>query len=121
LLLLLPLLAAAVSIAAAPSAPDSPFVNAPSVDAERALRRMASADPSSLTSDAEKQKWAKARLAWIALARLQGRDDEALKIFGGCAGWCEKNGPKEEWAGAKAWACARDPKAGPCGPKRAKK
>jgi hypothetical protein len=101
-----------------PAAPDStPYVNARSVEAERALRRISSVSLSFLKSEEEKVKWASARLAWVSLLRLQSRDDEALKVFGECAAACEKFGPKGEWKAAKAWGCGKNPALIPCGKK----
>lgn len=111
-MLFLSLLFVGSSWAATPKAPapaPEPFVNAPSVEAERALKRMAGAESSTLKTDAERERWAKARLAWISLTRLQSRDEEAMRLFAGCADLCEKFGPKEEWEGAKAWACSVRP------------
>ncbi|RZA01611.1 MAG: hypothetical protein EOP11_17345 [Proteobacteria bacterium] len=99
------------------SADPTPYVNARSVEAERALRRISSADFASLRTDEEKVKWASARLAWVSLLRLQSRDEEALKVFGECAGFCEKFGPKGEWKAAKAWGCGKNPALIPCGKK----
>jgi hypothetical protein len=112
--LLLSILLAGAATAEKASPDASPYVNARSVEAERVLRRIAGEEPASLKNDEERTKWASARLAWISLARLQGRDEEALKIFGGCAELCGKHGPAGEWKAARAWGCARKPELAFC-------
>lgn len=110
---LLLFLAGAFAKAEAPVS-SSPYVNTLSVEAERGLSRVAGKDPKKLESDADRAEWARARLAWISLARLQGREKDALKLFEECEKVCEKFGPAEEWKAVKAWGCAKKKGAHPC-------
>lgn len=111
-LLLLPLMGA-LTLVAAPSFSSPLSGNELSTKAAAALEATASRDPKSL-SDVELAEWANARITWIALKRLQGREAEALEIFSGCAGYCEKHGPEAEWRAQKAWGCQKKREANPC-------
>lgn len=83
------------------------YVNNLSVEAGQAMAKIASRDPSGIKSEAELVEWARARLAWIALRRLQGQEKEALAIFEGCGQTCEKYGSEKEWSAARAWGCQK--------------
>lgn len=89
------------------------YVNNLSAEAQRAMEKISTRDPKAL-SEAELVEWARARLAWVALLRLQGREKDALQVFGGCAEFCEKFGPEREWAAAKSWGCPKKREAKPC-------
>ena len=99
----------------AEAAKPAPYLDQLSVEATRALHARAGRDPGTLRGDEEKKDWAAARLAWIALARLQAKEAEALTVFRGCEKLCEKYGNASEWKATKGWACAKDPKASACG------
>ncbi len=88
-------------------------MNTLSLEAAKAMERLSQQNPKKL-SEAEKIEWARARLAWIALKRLQGQEGEALQIFQGCQGFCEKYGPEKEWKSVRAWGCAKKREAIPC-------
>lgn len=90
------------------------YVNNLSVEAGQAMEKIAGRDPSGIQSEAELVEWARARLAWISLRRLQGREKEALTIFEGCGQVCEKYGSEKEWAAARAWGCQKKREAKPC-------
>ena len=92
------------------------YVNNLSVEAGQAMAKIAGRDPSGIQSEAELVEWARARLAWISLRRLQGREKEALSIFEGCGQVCEKYGSEKEWAAARAWGCQKKREAKPCLP-----
>lgn len=90
------------------------YVNNLSVEAGQAMEKIAGRDPSTLKSEAEKVEWARARLAWISLRRLQGREKEAISLFEGCGQICESHGPEKEWAAARAWGCQKKREAKVC-------
>jgi len=90
------------------------YVNNLSVEAGQAMEKIAGRDPSGIKSEAELVEWARARLAWISLRRLQGREKEALSIFEGCGQVCEKYGSETECAAARAWGCQKKREAKPC-------
>lgn len=90
------------------------YVNNLSVEAGQAMAKIAGRDPDRIKSEAELVEWARARLAWISLRRLQGREKEALEIFEGCGQVCEKYGSEREWAAARAWGCPKKREAKPC-------
>jgi hypothetical protein len=74
------------------------------------MRVIGARDPARL-SDAESVEWVRSRFAWVALLRLQGKDDEALEVFEGCRSYCKRWGPSGEWEALRKWACGR----GKCG------
>ena len=90
------------------------FVNMRSLEAGQAMEKIAGRDPSKIQTEAELVDWARARLAWVSLKRLQGRENEALSIFEGCLTFCEKYGPEKEWASIKAWGCQKKREAKLC-------
>jgi len=90
------------------------YVNNLSIQAASAMEKIASRDPKKLQSELELREWARARLAWIALKRLQGRDTEAIVIFEGCGEFCQKHGPEKEWLAQKEWGCQKKREANPC-------
>ena len=90
------------------------FVNKLSLEAGQVMEKIAGRDPDKLQGEAELVDWARARLAWISLKRLQGREMEALNIFAGCLQFCEKYGLEKEWAATKAWGCQKKREAKPC-------
>lgn len=96
------------------AAENAVYVNSLSTQAAKAMEEQASKDPKSLTSETELSEWAKARLAWIALKRLQGREKEALVIFEGCGEFCQKFGSEKEWEAHRAWGCQKKREANPC-------
>lgn len=96
------------------------YLNAFSVDAMAAAQKIASRPVAQLKTDTEKLDWARARLAWIALLRLQGREEDALRVFSGCAKLCQKHGPEQEWAAVRAWGCGQKKEALPCASKAKK-
>lgn len=96
------------------------YVNTFSVEAAKGMEKIGGRPVAELTSDAERMEWARARLAWIALTRLQGQEAEALKIFSGCGDICGRFGPEKEWASTRSWGCGRQPGALPCAPKKTK-
>ena len=89
-------------------------MNKQSLEASQAMDKVAKRDPHSLESEADLVDWARARIAWIALRRLQGRESEALTIFEGCEEICKKYGPEKEWRAAKTWGCQKKREAKPC-------
>jgi hypothetical protein len=95
------------------AAPDQPYVNTTSVQADQKMQRIASKDPSKLP-EPEKIEWVRARLAWIALRRLEGREAEAVRLFEGCGRYCGKYGPEKEWEKVRDWGCRKNKKALPC-------
>lgn len=113
---LLPFLGVPLLLAAAPPA----YVNTFSLDAANVMRKIAGRPVEELKTDAERMEWARARLAWIALARLQGQEAEALKIFSDCGDICGRFGPEKEWDATRSWGCGRQPGALPCAPKKTK-
>ena len=86
---------------------DLNYLNTSSFAARKNLEKILSANPDELPTDAERIGWARARLAAISLARLQGRELDARKLFVGCGEWCEKYGPEAEWKAVKAWGCEK--------------
>ncbi len=108
LLLLLPALALAAPEKA------SIYIEGNVVQAARVLEGICSKDFNDLAGEAEQVEWVKARLAWIALERLRGRDEEALRICSACDLYCERHAPEREWAALRAWACGKKKEANPC-------
>jgi hypothetical protein len=92
------------------------YTNVPSERALHIFQKMGSRDPKIL-SESEKVEWVRSRLAWIALLRLQGKENDALEAFTGCDSWCGKLAPSLEWGALKRWGCARKPDSGPCNEK----
>jgi hypothetical protein len=90
------------------------YVNNLSFPAEQAMEKIASRKPKEIHSEAEWVDWARARLAWVALRRLQGRERDALRVFAGCGSYCEKYGPEKEWEAEKRWGCPKKREAVPC-------
>jgi hypothetical protein len=88
-----------------------------SAEARRNLEKVASRSADGL-SEAELVEWTKARLAWIALNRLEGREDEALKLFSGCGKTCAHYAPDKEWKALQAWGCSKAGKIPPCRQKK---
>ncbi len=86
------------------------YLNANQVQARRLMEKIAKQPYSQLASDPERNEWARARLAWVALERLAGNEKAALEIFAGCERFCEKYGPESEWVATKKWACQKQPK-----------
>jgi hypothetical protein len=89
------------------------YVNTNNVDARRQLEEISAKDPGTLP-EPERLKWAKARLAWIALDRLEGREEEALKLFRDCFETCGTYAPAGEFRALLAWGCPRAADARPC-------
>lgn len=100
--------------AAPPTSESSTYVNVLSVEALRAMEKIAGKDPATLHDPADLGEWARARLAWVSLARLQGREEEALRVFARCEQVCREHGPAAEWSTARAWACAKKKDLEPC-------
>lgn len=86
---------------------EASYLNANAWDAQKITAGVISADPKTLPTTVEKAEWVRARLAAIALARLQAKEDEALKLFEGCGQTCEKHGRGAEWKAVKAWGCQK--------------
>ena len=85
------------------------------IEAARTFKKITDDDFQALKTDDQRQKWVSARLAWIALERLKGQEEEAIRIFSGCIeGSCEKFGQKNEWIAVKTWACGKKKEAIPC-------
>lgn len=104
-----------LSAAFAAEEPAPSYTDTNSVQALRTLEKITERSTKGLP-DAELVEWVKARFARIALLRLEGRADEALAVFAGCAKVCEKHGSSEEWKALKAWGCGKKKKnAAPCG------
>jgi len=101
------------AFAAGPDVPPS-YTDMPSATSLRNLKKIGARDPAAL-GEAEKIEWVRARFAWVGLLRLQGKGDEALRVFDGCGLTCENWGPAAEWAALKKWGCARNKDAAPCG------
>ena len=101
-----------VSLSPAPEQAPS-YTDTNSVEALRNLRKIDTKDPAKL-SEAELVEWVRARFAWIALLRLQGKEKDALEVFAQSRRWCEKHGPSGEWRALKSWGCKRDSGLGPC-------
>ena len=97
------------------------YVNTLSADAVAVMQKIVSRDSATLKTDAEKGEWASARLAYISLRRLQGQEDEALRIFAGCTEICAKYGPEKEWGALKEWGCQKKREANPCLPSNSTK
>lgn len=83
------------------------YLNVNAWEAQKTTAEIIAVDPAHLTTAAEKIDWARARLAAIALARLQGKEADALKLYAGCAKVCEKYGEAAEWKGVRNWAEAK--------------
>ena len=90
-----------------------PYTDLPSETALRNLEKIGARDPAKLP-EAEASEWVRSRFAWVALLRMQGREKEALEVFGGCKGYCAKLGSQAEWAALRRWACGKKTKAEPC-------
>lgn len=90
------------------------YIETNAVQAARVMKGICSKDFGSLKGEGERLEWVRARLAWIALERLQGRDEEALRIFEGCGGHCAGYAPEKEWSALKEWACGKKKEAKPC-------
>lgn len=110
--MLLALLAGALALAAPEKA--ALYIEGNVVQAARLLEGICSKDFNDLAGEAEQVEWVKARLAWVSLERLRGREEEALRIFSACDVYCEKHAPEKEWASLKAWACGKKKEANPC-------
>jgi hypothetical protein len=93
--------------------PPPSYTDRNSVQAARHLEAWASRQPEKL-SETERGEWVRARFAWIALLRLEGKVPEALAAFEGCGTYCAKHGPSEEWKALKAWGCGKKKNAKPC-------
>lgn len=89
------------------AAGEATYLNANAWEAQKITAGIIAADPGQLGTEAEKIEWARARLAAISLARLQAREEEALKLFLGCGKVCEKYGKESEWKAVKAWGCQK--------------
>lgn len=89
------------------AAGEATYLNASAWDAQKITGGIIAADPAHLPTTAERIEWVNARLAAIALARLQGKESDALTLFDGCGSYCEKFGNGEEWKAVKAWGCAK--------------
>lgn len=76
-------------------------------EAEKKFSQAASRPFAELKTELEKKEWAEARLSWIALERLRGRNTSALQIWNGCKAYCEKYGKKSSWQAVKDWAKAQ--------------
>ena len=96
-----------VAIAAAAGHEEPTYLNVNAWEAQKTTAEIIAVDPAHLTTAAEKIDWARARLAAIALDRLQGKEAEALQLYAGCAKICEKYGEAAEWKGVKGWAEAK--------------
>lgn len=105
-------LVAALAIAGEES--PSLYIETNAVQAARALQEISSKDFDSLSNEGERLEWVRARIAWIALERLRGREEEALRIFEGCRGHCSAFAPDREWKALKAWAYGKKKEATPC-------
>jgi hypothetical protein len=111
----------ALFLVEAPALAQSPnYTDVNQIEAARALEKVAGKPLSGKAGEAEQVEWVRARMAWIALERLQGQEEKALKIFAGCGGYCERHSPEKEWKALRTWACAKSPKAAPCGAKAQK-
>ena len=87
------------------------------IEARRNLEKVIASDYSAQYTEAEKVEWVKARLALIALERLQGNEAKALKVFDDCREYCGKFAASGEWGSLKKWACSKNPNAKPCAKK----
>ena len=90
------------------------YLNTNAWEAQKITAGIIAVDPARLSTEAERIEWVNARLAAIALARLQGKEGEALKLFAGCGSVCGKYAEQAEWSGITAWGCAKNRDAGPC-------
>ncbi len=90
-----------------------PYTNTESERALRNMQKIGAKDPSGL-NDTDGEEWVRSRFAWVALLRLEGKDEEAADVFAGCGTYCGKWGPSLEWGGLKKWGCARRPDSVPC-------
>ncbi len=90
-----------------------PYTDTNSVQALRNLEKISEKNPEKM-KDLELGEWVRARFAWIALLRLEGKEEEARKVFSGCSSYCAKHGPSGEWAALKAWGCGKKKKIAPC-------
>lgn len=104
------LLGSVLSFAATGGGDALNYTDTNSVQAARNLKQLTSQDPKTLREE-EGVVWARARFAWVALLRLEGKDKEAEAVFAGCGNgkvnFCKKWGPEKEWKKMKAWGCAR--------------
>jgi hypothetical protein len=89
------------------AAGEASYLNANAWDAQKITSGIIAADPKALPTDYEKVEWVKARLAAISLARLQAKEDEAMKLFEDCGQTCEKYGSESEWKAVKDWGCQK--------------
>jgi hypothetical protein len=103
-----------LSVAFAAEEPAPSYTDTNSVQALRTLEKITERSSKGLP-DEELVEWVRARFARIALLRLEGRADEALAVFAGCAKVCERHGSSEEWKALKAWGCGKKKGAAPCG------
>lgn len=92
------------------------YTDVNSIEAERAMKGIVSVPYTALTTEADQVEWVKARIAWIALERLRGREAKALEIFEGCENFCEKHAADKEWSSLKAWGCSKKKEAKICLP-----
>lgn len=90
-----------------------PYTDTNSVQALRNLKQIAGKSPKKLP-EPELVEWVRARFAWIALLRLEGKVQDALKVFEGCESYCAKHGPSEEWKALRDWGCGKKKAAPPC-------
>jgi hypothetical protein len=88
------------------AAEERTYLNEQAWDAQRITAGIIATDPQTL-SESEKSEWVRARLAAIPLARLQSKEDEALRLFAGCGVYCGKYGREAEWKAVKAWGCQK--------------
>lgn len=88
-------------------ADEASYLNVNAWEAQKITAGIIAAEPQFLATPAEKIEWARARLAAISLARLQAKEEEALKLFGGCVKVCGEYGNEAEWKAAKAWGCQK--------------
>ncbi len=107
------LLLSAAMAAARPEEPVPVYTDINSVQALRNLEKITGRNPKGM-AESELSAWVRARMARIALLRLEGRVEEALSVFGECGRYCEMHGPTEEWRALKSWGCGKRAKAAPC-------
>ncbi len=91
----------------------TPITDTNSVQALRNIEAIAGKSPVKL-NDPELGEWVRARFAWVALLRLEGKTEQARRVFEGCGTYCAKHGPSSEWKALKAWGCGRKSQAEPC-------
>lgn len=103
----------ALSARASAAEPPLPYTDTTSERALHNMQKLGAKDPRTLSAE-DGIEWVRSRFAWVALLRLEGKDQEAADVFAGCGNTCAKLGSSSEWGALKKWGCARRPDSVPC-------